>query len=83
MAKSADIQQLLNGPAMTPPLGEKSNFVDPSNMKAGYIIDVVVCLAVSTIVVCMRLWTKSRLIRQVTLEDCEFPLRFATYSTAS
>jgi hypothetical protein len=60
----------LNGPAMDPPPGMNSNFVNPSDLKTETLILVTFCLAASTFVVAMRMWTKTRLINKVVLEDC-------------
>ena len=64
----------LSDPAMPPPPGMPSNFVNPSNLKTEGAILVGFCLTVSTLVVCMRIWTKTRLLRKVVLEDCNSTL---------
>lgn len=60
----------LSDPVMIAPPGMHSNFVNPSNLKTEGLILVVFCLTASMFVVAMRMWTKSRLVRKVALEDC-------------
>lgn len=61
----------LSDPAMTAPLGIHSNFVNPSNLRTEGLILVTICLILSTLVVSMRMWTKSRVVRKMVLEDCK------------
>ena len=61
----------LNGPAMPAPSGMHSNFVNPSNLKTEGLVLVTFCLILSTLVVGMRMWTKSRVVRKIVLEDCK------------
>ena len=67
------LMELLNGPLMEPPPGMQSNFINPANLKTEGLILMTFCLIASTLVVCMRMWTKTRLIRKVVLEDCSSP----------
>lgn len=64
----------LNGPAMPAPPGMYSNFVNPSNLKTEGLVVVTFCLILSTLVVGMRMWTKSRVVRKIVLEDCKSTL---------
>lgn len=61
----------LSDPAMPAPPGMYSNFVNPSNLKTEGLVLVTICLILSTLVVSMRMWTKSRVVRKVVLEDCK------------
>jgi hypothetical protein len=70
MAQTVPMEIQLEGPAMMPPPGVQPNFVNPTNMKTEGRILVVFCLIASTLVVSMRMWTKTRLVRKVVLEDC-------------
>lgn len=70
-AESEDL--FLNGPAMDPPAGVDPNFINPSNLKIENLAVVTLCLVASTLVVAMRMWTKTRLVRKVVLDDCSFP----------
>lgn len=65
------LQKALDGPAMTPPPGVKPNFVNPPNLEKEFYIDLILCLTISVLVVCMRMWTKARLVRKVQIEDCK------------
>lgn len=69
---SAEIQKLLNGPALTPPPGVIPNFVNPDNVFVGYVITVVLCVSTSTLVFWMRMYTKIYILQQTGWEDCEF-----------
>lgn len=61
----------LGGPAMPAPPGMHSNFVNPSNLRTEGLILQTICLILATLVVSMRMWTKTRLVRKVVLEDCK------------
>lgn len=74
---SQAIQKLLDAPAMAAPPGLKHNLVNPPNLDTEFYIDLNLCLIVSILAVCMRVWTKARLIRKVKIEDCKnFSLSF-------
>jgi hypothetical protein len=65
-----NLQSLLDEPAMAVPSGVSHNFVNSINMASeGYDVSTT-CLVVSVLAVGMRLWTKTRLIHKVFLEDC-------------
>ena len=74
METVSEEELMLNGPAMEPPLGMEPNFVNPADLKTQGLILVVFCLVASTLVVSMRMWTKTRLVRKVVLEDCKSTL---------
>ena len=65
------LQKALDGPAMAPPPGVKPNFVNPPNLEKEFYADLILCLTISVLVVCMRMWTKARLVRKVQIEDCK------------
>lgn len=67
---STELQKLLDGPAMAAPPGAHHNFVNPSNMKREFNLTLIICLIVSMLAVGMRMWTKTRVVRKVVLEDC-------------
>lgn len=69
--KSPLTEDVLNSPAMAAPPGLAYNFVNPPNLDTEYYIDLVICLTISFLVVCMRIWTKARLIRKFGREDCK------------
>lgn len=71
MIKRTPKKVRLSDPAMPAPPGMSSNFVNPSNLKTEGLVLVTFCLILSTLVVSMRMWTKSRVVRKVVLEDCK------------
>ena len=69
---SADIQAMvLKGPAMAPPNGQKTNFVDPPNIYAYYILTTTMCVTISTLALAMRMYTKISIMRRFGREDCK------------
>lgn len=71
--ESIELQKLLDGPAMAAPPGMHHNYVNPTNLNAQFYVAVIICLTVSVLAVCMRMWTKIRLVRKIVLEDCNPP----------
>lgn len=76
MATSANptpeqLQVLLNGPALPPPPGVIPQLDHPPNLQGTGIAVQIVCLVLSTIALCMRLYTKTRIIRQLVPADCQ------------
>lgn len=65
------LQKALDGPAIVPPPGVKPNFFNPPNLEKEFYVDLILCLTISVLVVCMRMWTKARLVRKVQIEDCK------------
>ena len=57
--------------ALEPPPGNVPNFVNPPSLRKYDILCQVVCLAVSTLLVMMRMYTKVCLIKTASWEDCE------------
>lgn len=68
---SQAMQQLFEGPAMAVPSGLTHNFVNPPNLETEFYVDLNLCLIVSILAVCIRMWTKVCLIRKVQIEDCK------------
>lgn len=73
---SAALQKLLDGPAMKPPLGIKPNFTDPPNFRTAMLVVEVIFLVIPTLAIFMRLYTKARINRNVTLDDCKTSWHF-------
>lgn len=71
VTKAQLLEHALDLPALAAPPGITHNFVNPSNVYTVYLIDLVICMIVSSLVVCMRMWTKARLIRKFGREDCK------------
>ena len=63
-----------NGPAMLPPAGIRSNFVDPYSEAYMARATGIAFLVLATTFVVARLFTKLRIIRKVDLEDCSTDL---------
>jgi len=77
MAKLANLtpqqlQALLEGPALAPPLGVIPQLTHPPNLRATGVAVQVVCLILATLAICIRVYTKARIIGQVVLADCQF-----------
>lgn len=68
---SQAIQKLLEGPAMAVPPGLQHTFVNPSNMETEFYVDLYICLILSILAVCIRMWNKVCVIRKVEIEDCK------------
>lgn len=65
------LELMLELPALMAPPGVKYNFVNPPDMQTDFYIDLVLCLAISSLAVSMRVWTKARLIKKFGREDCK------------
>ena len=81
--KAQLLEHKLNLPALAAPPGLTHKFVNPSNLETAYYIDVVLCMTVSSLVVCMRIWTKARLIRKFGREDCKQLILFRFLSSGN
>lgn len=57
--------------ALEPPPGVTPNFVDPFSLVKYDVFGQSMCLAVSTLMVGMRMYSKSHLIKSVGWEDCK------------
>lgn len=69
---AAKIQALLKGPAGPPPSGVLLSFDNPPNLNSEIIFTLTLCMAITTIAVLMRMYTKLFLIRSMAYEDCEY-----------
>ena len=58
-------------PALAPPPGMVPNFVDPFTLNNYLILTSTVCLALTTVMIMIRIITKAYVIKIVTLEDCK------------
>ena len=68
---SQQLEELLNGPAGSPPPGITPNFEDPANLNKAVILTLTLCLTFATLAMLMRIYTKLFLIRSWDYEDCE------------
>ena len=66
------LQELLNGPAGTPPLHVQPNFDNPTSLHVYAIPTLVLSLTISTVALVVRMYTKLRIIRSLVVEDCKF-----------
>lgn len=66
----AEIQELLNGPGLTPPPGIIPNFINPTNETGTNIAANTICLAIATICLFIRMYTKVFLVKYG-WEDCK------------
>ena len=60
-------------PTILPPPGVRPNFVNPVSLHQYNILTQAVCLSLTTIFVCMRMWTKAVVLKRVGSEDCMLP----------
>ena len=70
MSTQAEIQELLNGPALAPPQGVKPSFVDPPNLDTLSYALLLVFVTIPTCILCIRLYTKARIVKKMALDDC-------------
>ena len=61
-------------PALPPPSGQTSNFVNPESLLKWCVLCVSVCLAVTTLVFFLRMYVRVAVKREWILEDCKFLL---------
>ena len=66
----AQLQALLDGPAVSPPPGVIPNFVDPPSLYPQIIVTLVLTLSIATLAVIIRVYTKLHVIKAWHLEDC-------------
>ena len=59
-------------PALTPPAGETSNFVNPGSIQPAIIAGLTICLAVSTIFAALRLFAQWKLFKRLIWADCKW-----------
>ena len=65
-----ELPSFLDQPAMAAPPGTHHNFLNPSNHQTLFRSIITFCLVLSVLAVGTRMWTKTRVIRKVVLEDC-------------
>jgi len=68
----AQINVMLDAPALAPPPGVVANFDHPDNLSHPEL--AVLQLTVATVVVGMRVYTKMGVVRKMLAEDCEYLL---------
>ncbi|KAI2629150.1 hypothetical protein GGS26DRAFT_115623 [Hypomontagnella submonticulosa] len=65
----AKLQALLNGPALAAPPGETYQLDNPPNYRTATTAITTVCLAVATLSVAIRMYTRIRIVHQVNIAD--------------
>lgn len=76
---SSPLEQLLEGPALAPPAGVTPNFENPPNLNTASYSMAVVAIALPTIVVVLRLYTKVFIVRAPAWEDWVTVLAWSLY----
>lgn len=74
------LRTLLEGPAMSPPVGLIPNFHDAPNLDVFVALTIALCVTFGTLAVLLRMYTKVYIVRALGLEDCKFPSLFQDYS---
>lgn len=64
-----ELDAVLEGPAMAPPDGEISNFVDPPNQNGLAIGVIAACTSVVVICLAIRLYAQLVLMRRVQVQE--------------
>ena len=60
-----------SAPAVPPPRGEHSQFVDPPTNDVGFIVMYIVFVVVSTPLIIIRMYTREFITRRVWWDDCK------------
>lgn len=68
----AQLDAIMNGPALTPPAGVTPNFQNPPNQNTMARAVTGVCLAVAALLVGLRVYVKVFCTKRCRLEDCEY-----------
>lgn len=73
MASSSEIlkAQMLDKPALKPPPGLESNFIDPPSHRELSLATLILCLLITTSMTFMRLYVKIFTVHKLHLEDCK------------
>lgn len=71
-SRTMKIQTISDRPAVATRPGRYQNYTNPADLRVEGYTAVVICLTTSVLAVAMPMWTKTRLIRKVFLEDCNF-----------
>ena len=69
-----ELQELLNGPAGTPPAGTQPNFENPPNLYTIIYISKALILIFTTLAVFIRIYTRHFLLRSMGYDDCKLRL---------
>lgn len=61
-------------PAMSPPPGKTSNFVDPEYQGTKFIVVNCIFLPLAVLALAVRTWTRVCIVRNFQADDCTFYL---------
>ena len=61
-------------PALSPPAGVKSNFVDPESRAGTFRAVAYTSLSIMMVFLLLRIYTRARVNRMFGADDCECPL---------
>ena len=70
IARNVTESVLLDGPALQPPPGVVANVTNRSDEQFWYYVCISVCTVIPGNLLCLRFYTKLRIIRKVDLTDC-------------
>lgn len=68
---STHLEDLLNGPALSPPPGVTPQLDNPPSYRAATTVIPTLCLTIATLSVAMRVYTRVRIINVVNIADCK------------
>lgn len=66
-----ELEALLNGPAGTPPVGTQPTFSNPPNLDTISYLTTAMALALTTLAVFIRIYTRRVLLHSLGYDDCE------------
>lgn len=67
-------EQILNGPALSPPEGVIPNFSHPENHNASGLSALAICFTFASLIVPLRVYSKVFCSRKVFFEDGKVPV---------
>lgn len=67
----SQLDALLDGPALAPPPGIEPNLVNPPDKIVASYLVTCFSLAISTLAVLVRMYTRAFVVKQVNFPDCE------------
>lgn len=67
----SQVDALLDGPALAPPPGIEPNLVNPPDKIVASYLVTCFSLAISTLAVLVRMYTRAFVVKQVNFPDCE------------
>ena len=65
------LDEWLQGPALDAPPGATTDFVNPPSLQKYDVLCQSICLAVTTLLILVRVYTKFRILKSPGWDDCE------------